>query len=325
MGESASFERHQKLQASLVRFERRVQKGVDRIITPQIDFVSQKTMQGYDAIVHSLLKGDAKKSALRIRPTMVRVAKGMGVSLIVAEGIALTIGAKKGVDWLTKKYRQRNRFAGAQSSAGDVSLASITATEDEPLTALETRVRRRVARVEEVRMSPEKAAHQVLLDEIQALNETGAASDRLKRLLFMTARGHGTTLEGSGDFERSAVAVLEHLATPNGKEAVARAKESIPKRDNPWRVQDDLEQLIFHVIQGGGDRATIDTMSLNWWTFAYRAIGIREIVGLPPELKIAGLDYRSDVQRIPYLEFVMDVVKLIQPGANNWVFHGSSK
>lgn len=319
MGENASREHHQKLYSSLVRFERCVQKGVDRIITPQIDFVSKKTMQGYDAITRSLLKGDAKKTALRVRPTVVRVAKGMGVSLVVAEGVALVIGAKKGADWLTKRFKHRKQIDRASSSVKD-AVTTVLDVHESPLVTLDSR---RIIRTEP-KLAPEVEAHNVLLEEIRVLQETGKVSDQLERLLFMTANNIGTTDHGKISFKQSAKASLEHICgSDEGREALQRIKYAMEADANSYRIEDYMNQLIHHV----GDNPHVDHVSLNWWAWAYRAIGIRELLGISPEKRIYGVDYGSQwvTTPPPYLEFVLGVVKKCQPGPNDWVFHGSSK
>lgn len=292
----------------LVRFER----GIESVTIPQIQFVEKHTIHAYDSLVSSLPQSDLKKTAKNIRPTIARVAKGAGVALVVAEGVALTIGAIKGADWLIKKVKKpKTSILYTSEPVGDGTVLALQ--ERIP------RVRRFVA--PETKISPEVEAYAVLMREISTLKETGKASDTLQRFMFMVANNEGMTVHGKVSFKHAAVETLEHLVG-NGAEDLIEARRAYQQMGH-GDMEMKLEDVLEHMLYGARKLPDMDGISLNWWNWAYRGVGLRELLGVPPEQVIHGLDYGPQWSKkpIPYLEYVKNIIDRCQPSSSDWAFN----
>jgi hypothetical protein len=322
----AEIGRHDRIIHPAARIQRALSTAVSSFVSAHVDVVSKGSLHLYDKAIAPRI---SKETAKKIRPNVMRAAEVAGVSLVAVEAVIAVVGVAKGIKWLQtiRSHQQipsQQPDLSSQVFVGDSKRGSPLVLPSRPLSAgspIST-----VQAPEERWVSPEERAYKVLVDEISQLKKTGKASEQLQRMMFMTAhRVEGGHIEAEVQFMDSATRVLEYLTgNADGKRVLnsALAKYDVLRLD-PYTAENPIElYTLVDSLTHIGQLEGVEPMSVNLWTWGNRGIGLRELLGIPPNIKIYELDYGSQwiKQPIPYIQYVQNIVDRCKRTSHDWAF-----
>lgn len=323
----AEIGRHDRIIHPAARIQRAVSTAVSSFVSAHVDVVSKGSLHLYDKAIAPRI---SKEAAKKIRPNVIRAAEVAGVSLVAVEAVIAVVGVAKGIKWLQTIRSHQSTYPSQQTDlpsqvfVGDSERSSPLESLSRPKSAVSPVST--VQALEERWVSPEERAYKVLVDEISQLKKTGKASEQLQRMMFMTAHGvERGRIEAEVQFMDSATRVLEYLTgNEDGKRVLnsALAKYDVLRLD-PYAAENPIElYTLVDSLTHIGQLEGVEPMSVNLWTWGNRGIGLRELLGIPPNIKIYELDYGSQwiKQPIPYIRYVQNIVDRCKGTSNDWAF-----